>query len=333
MRSRIFSASFHPGFNLFLLRLLKCVKEAIPKALKTAFWILKITLPVSLAVSILNYYGLIQLVTQHLTPAFNLIGLSGEAALPFVTGVLLNIYSVIAVVSQLGLDMREITIIAVMSLIAHNLIIETSIQSKTGSRAWHMVVLRIDTAFVAAAVLNLVLPEMSKKISFVANSQIATGIPELLYGWLISSFKLILKITILITLLMILQRILQEFKLIELLTQPLKPVLKIMGLPPSTSFLWIVANTLGLAYGSAVMMEEVNQGRITNRDADLLNHHIAISHSNLEDVLLFVAIGVSAFWLLIPRIIIAVLVVWGRRLIVGSKPELASNLTQYPTVS
>ena len=307
------SRAIQPGLQNFFSRLYQCIRASIPKAIKTAVWILKITLPVSLAVSILNYYGWIELVTQHLAPAFNLIGLSGEAALPFITGMLLNIYSVIAVISQLSLDMREITIVAVMSLIAHNLIIETAIQRKTGSRTWHMIVLRIGTAFVAAILLNLVLPEMGQKIAFLSTAESASSIPELLYGWMISSFKLVLKIVILIVLLMILQAILQEFRLIELLTKPLAPILKLMGLPPSTSFLWIVANTLGLAYGSAVMMEERKQGRITKKDADLLNYHVAISHSNLEDVLLFAAIGVSVPWMLAPRILIAMAAVWLRR--------------------
>lgn len=319
MTKKIFAIAkaIQPNISFFFSRLYKCVKEAMPKALKTAIWILKITLPVSLAVSILNYYGLIQLVTQHLTPAFNLIGLRGEAALPFVTGILLNIYSVIAVLSQLSLDLREITIIAVMSLIAHNLIIETTIQSKTGSKAWHMVALRIGAAFGAAAILNLVLPDMSQKISLLSNSHTASTLSELLYGWVFSSFRLMLKIIILVSLLMILQKILQEFKLIELLTKPLSPMLKFMGLPESTTFLWIVANSLGLAYGSAVMMEEVKDGRVTKKDADLLNYHIAISHSNLEDLLLFAAIGVSILWMLIPRLIIAIVVVWGRKFFVN----------------
>ncbi|HNV51877.1 MAG TPA: nucleoside recognition domain-containing protein, partial [Tenuifilaceae bacterium] len=267
MTKKIFAIAkaIQPNISFFFSRLYKCVKDAMPKAIKTAIWILKITLPVSLAVSILNYYGLIQLVTQHLTPAFNLIGLRGEAALPFVTGILLNIYSVIAVLSQLSLDLREITIIAVMSLIAHNLIIETTIQSKTGSKAWHMVALRVGAAFGAAAILNLLLPDMSQKVSLLSNTHTASSISELLYGWVFSSFRLILKIIILVSLLMILQKILQEFKLIELLTKPLSPMLKFMGLPESTTFLWIVANSLGLAYGSAVMMEEVKEGRITKK--------------------------------------------------------------------
>ena len=77
MTKKIFAIAkaIQPSISLFFSRLYKCAKEAMPKALKTAIWILKITLPVSLAVSILNYYGLIQLVTQHLTPAFTLIGL------------------------------------------------------------------------------------------------------------------------------------------------------------------------------------------------------------------------------------------------------------------
>lgn len=298
------------------LRLLNCIFQGLPKGLKTAFWLLKITLPVSLAVSILNYCGLIELLTRHLTPAFHLIGLGGEAALPFVTGILLNIYSVIAVVSQLNLDMREITIIAVMSLISHNLILETTIQRKTGSRAWHMVVLRIGASFGAAALLNLLLPQMNQKLSLLSATHEATTFMGMLVAWMSSSLELILKISLLVSLLMILQKMLEEFRLIQLITRPLKPLLKLMGLPPATSFLWVVANTLGLAYGSAVMMEEVKQGRIHKKEADLLNYHVAISHSNLEDLLLFAAIGVSIPWMLFPRIVIAILVVWGRKMYV-----------------
>jgi spore maturation protein SpmB len=313
-RIRALAIAIKPGINFLLLRLLKCMKDALPKGVKTSVWILKITLPVSLGVSILNFYGLIELVTRPLTPAFNLIGLSGEAALPFVTGILLNIYSVIAVVSQLSLDLREITIIAVMSLISHNLIIETTIQRKTGSKAWHMVVLRIGASFAAAAMLHLVLPDMSQKLSLLSGAHEAATFGAMLLAWLISALRLILKIVVLVSLLMILQSILQEFQLIGWLTRPLTPLLRLMGLPPATSFLWMVANLLGLAYGSAVMMEEVNQQRITKKEADLLNYHVAISHSNLEDLLLFAAIGVSIPWMLFPRIIIAMVVVWGRRI-------------------
>jgi hypothetical protein len=54
---------------------------------------------------------------------------------------------------------------------------------------------------------------------------------------------------------------------------------------------------------------------VTKKDANLLNHHLAISHSTLEDTLLFMAIGVSAFWVLAPRVMLAMGTVWVVRLI------------------
>jgi hypothetical protein len=68
-----------------------------------------------------------------------------------------------------------------------------------------------------------------------------------------------------------------------------------------------------LGYGGAIMINEAEEGRLSKEDADLLNHHIAISHSQLEDPLLFVSIGYNYGVLLWPRILLAILFVWIRR--------------------
>ena len=114
---------------------------------------------------------------------------------------------------------------------------------------------------------------------------------------------------------MLIQKILDEFKLYEFISKVISPFIKAMGLSVTTSFLWIIGNVVGLAYGGAIMIEETEQGQITKEDANLLNHHLAISHSTLEDTLLFMAIGVSAFWVLVPRVVLAVGVVWLVRLL------------------
>jgi len=75
-----------------------------------------------------------------------------------------------------------------------------------------------------------------------------------------------------------------------------------------------VANTLGLAYGAAVMIDEVKEGKISVGDVDLLNHHISVSHSNVEDLLLFTAIGGALPWMLLSRWVMSLLLVWERRL-------------------
>jgi len=112
MRSKLLAIAVSLRFlaGSFSEKILGCFIRAYPKAIKTSFWILKFTLPISFLVSVLNYFGLLNTLSDFLTPAFKLIGLQGEAALAFVMGIFLNIYSVIAVLSQLTLTLREVTL-------------------------------------------------------------------------------------------------------------------------------------------------------------------------------------------------------------------------------
>jgi hypothetical protein len=295
-------------------RLLQSVKSAFPQALKTAWWIIKLTVCVSLIVTALNYFGVVKWFSQIATPLFTHIGLNGEAALAYITGYFVNIYSAIAVVTTLDLSSKAITIIAVMCLCSHNMIIETAVQKKTGSSAVRMFILRTFCAFFSAFILNIILPDTPEASTKVAQAAASSNIIEILQTWGISTIKLIVRMVTLIILLTILQRILNEFGVIQILSKILSPLLRAFGLPEKTSFLWIIANTLGLAYGAAVMIEASEQGKISKTDADLLNHHIAISHSSLEDVLLFAAIGASILWMITIRLILAFIAVWLRRL-------------------
>ena len=83
-----------------------------------------------------------------------------------------------------------------------------------------------------------------------------------------------------------------------------------MGLSKNTAFLWVVANTLGLAYGGGILIKQKEQGSISRRHLTELNASMAICHSLLEDSLLFVAVGATLFWIVLPRMIFAALIVW-----------------------
>jgi spore maturation protein SpmB len=227
---------------------------------------------------------------------------------------LLNIYSCIAVIEMLGLTGRAVTILALMCLISHNLFVETAVQKKTGSSLLAMVFVRLSASFAGAFILNLLLPADPADVAAQKTAETATSsFGAVMSDWFFSSAYLIAKIIILITLLMILQRLLQEFGIIRLLTKILKYPLVIVGLPVETAFLWIVANTLGLAYGAGVLIDEVDKEKLSRKHADILNYHIGISHSLLEDTALFGAIGVSGWWIVIPRILLAGVFVWLRR--------------------
>ena len=56
-------------------RLANSFKEAWRPALRSAWWIIKITIPVSLGVTLLQYFGVIQEIAAVMEPAFKMIGL------------------------------------------------------------------------------------------------------------------------------------------------------------------------------------------------------------------------------------------------------------------
>lgn len=310
---------------------LQVIRDSIRPALKSAAWLLAIMVPVSLGVAILSYYGVLAVLARPLEGAFRLIGLPGEAALVFLTSIFLNIYSAIAVMAPLGLSTREVTILALMCLIAHNFFVEITVVRRTGSKPLRMTVLRVTAAVIGAIALNLVMPPSESTDAFVAEAEGVApatgalgalgalgGLGPVLADWAMETVRLIGTVVGIIVGLMIFTRLLEHFGIIRRISRAFRPVFRILGLPESAAFLWFVANTLGLAYGAAIMIEHVESGNLDRPTADLLNHHLVLSHSLLEDTLLFVAIGVGAGWIIVPRVVLATAAVWAVRILRGS---------------
>lgn len=297
-------------------RILKCIREALPRSGRMSLWLFKIILPVSLLVRLLQYYGAIDYLAEFLHPLFNLIGLPGATAIVFITSIFLPLYAAIAVMTSLVMTLREATILAVMCLVAHNLIVECAVTKRTGSSFAGMMVLRISMAFVVAVFLNNILPTNNAPFMYTTQMVELTSLNEVLMAWLTTSLTLIVTILLIVTALMILQRLLIEYELIDRLSKPLRPLMKVFGLPDNSPFLWIVGNVVGLAYGGAIMADMVEEGKMNLKDANTVNHHLAISHSLIEDTFLFVALGIN-FWIIVStRLLFAMLVVWGRKLVI-----------------
>jgi hypothetical protein len=291
-------------------RIKSAIVLALPKAGKTSLWLFKIILPISLGVSFLQYFGIIDIIAHYLSPIFSVVGLPGEAAVVFITSIFMSLYAPIAIIATLPLSPRDITILALMCLIAHNMIVETAVQSKTGSNYAVMFLLRIFAAFATAYVLNRLLPVTVGHAHASETAVVYHSLGEMLKGWGVNTFWLIVKVLLIITGLMVLQSILNEFKVLDLISKPLSPLMALMGIPKNCTFLFLVAHILGLTYGSAIMIESVNNNELTKEDANLLNYHIAVNHSTLEDTSLFAAIGVPILWMIVTRFILAFVVVW-----------------------
>ena len=289
------------------------MRQAAYSGLKTALWLLGIMIPVSFAVSLLQYFGYLTVIAHYLQPVCRIVGLRGEAALVWVTAGTMNIYSGIAVIQSIPFTTREVTIMAMMTLIAHSLIVETVVQRKTGSSGIGMLLLRLGAAMAGGFLLNLLLPpdQTTATQTVVAESQ---SFSQVMRTWLYGTLSLSLKMICIIVALNILQQFLQDYGLIDRMAAGCAPLMRFMGLAPEASFLWLVANTIGLSYGAAVILSNQSSNTLSPKDTDLLNSHIAVCHSLLEDTPMFLAVHANLFWITIPRILLAVAVVWLYRL-------------------
>ncbi|WP_294067765.1 nucleoside recognition domain-containing protein [Proteiniphilum sp. UBA1028] len=296
-------------WNSILLR-------AFKKSARTTLWLLKIILPISLLVRFLDYYGVLAFLADFLDPLFVFMGLPGSTAIVFITSIFLPLYAPLAIIASMTITLRELTILALMCQISHNLPVESAIQARTGTSFWAMTALRIVTSIFTGIVLNFILPrEMGMPVFAQTDVAAMTSVADVLLLWLKSSLHIALLIVVIVFTLNLLYNLLEEYRLIPKLSKAVAPLLRFFGLPASTAFLWLIGYIVGLAYGGALMMDQMKEGKVTKTDASLLNYHLAVSHSVLEDNLLFVALGVSIWWILGVRFVVAWVVVWMRRLI------------------
>jgi spore maturation protein SpmB len=317
----VYDSTLNSPMVSFFQRLGQAAYSTVRPALSTIVFLLYIMIPVSLAMLILENSGLLYYVARFLDPFMHLLGLPGTAALAFLSAVFLNIYSAIAVIKTLRLSGREVVILAVMCLIAHNFFVECTVMKKTGSSLFKMVLLRLFFAFLTAWVLHIILPP-------VVGTAIAGAaplfppplglnletLPGILKHWVQDSGQLIIKIILIIFTLMFIQKVMDVFGIMKLLAKIFTPFMGIFGLPSNTGYSWIVAYVVGIVYGSGILMEQVHSGAVSRREADLFNHHVGISHSHIEDTLLFVtALGTPLAWVALPRLAAALAAVWLER--------------------
>ena len=299
------------------------ITPVLKRSGKTSIWLLKLILPISLAFRLLDYSGILVYLANFLDPVFIHLGLPGSTAIIFITSIFLPLYAPLAIITSMSLTLRELTILALMCQVAHNLPVESAIQAKTGTSFWAMFGVRILMSILIGYVLNLILPAEMGMPSFLQTSpEILSSLGDVFMAWIITSLRISILIIAVVTILMVTYRLLEEYNLINKLSKSIEPILKIFGLPKSTGFLWLIGNIVGLAYGGALMVDQMRDGKVTKAEGSLLNYHLAVSHSILEDNLLFVALGVSIWWILVTRLIAAWIVVWLRRLFLNLKARL-----------
>jgi hypothetical protein len=298
------------------------VLAGIGKGWRGFLWTIKIIVPVSFATTLLDWSGMLRYAEFILKPLMGLLSLPPMAAVPLLVGALTGIYGTIAAMVVLPFNESQMTLIAIFVLNAHNLVQEGIIQAKSGITAAKATLYRLASAIISVIAVAPWLPAGSPVHLHAGVLPATLSFSGMLESWFAATLLLMLKVFLILMILMIALEIVRATGWINSLVGFLSPLLKIMGLDKKVGFLWMTAVVFGLAYGGAVLVEEIKRGNLSEEERQTLHLSIGINHSLVEDPALFLAMGLSPFWLYVPRLLMAIVSVrlirlWQRLLVRG----------------
>ena len=276
-------------------------------------WISKIIIPVSFLVTLLQWTGWLDQLNFLLNPLMRLVNLPPEAALPVITGLLTNLYAVIAILTALPFTIEQMTLIIVFNLIAHNFILEGIIQHKSGISVIKILLIRLAAAILVTFIASQFLGDTSQSIMVPAELAARTPFLEVLQTWTLDTIVLLLKILGIIMFIMILLASARSLGWIEYSLKFFRPVMRILGLSDRAAIMWVAGTIFGLALGGVVIVEESKKGALAKEDLEYLHIFLGINHAMLEDPVVLLILGINGFWLWVPRFLTAIIAVQAYR--------------------
>ncbi|WP_264739569.1 nucleoside recognition domain-containing protein [Cytobacillus firmus] len=301
--------------------LVESCKRGLMAGLKTTWTLGKVIFPVTLIVALLQHTSVLPWVIKLITPLMNLIGLSGDAAIPLVLGNFLNLYAGIGAILTLDLSVKEVFIIAVMLSFSHNMLIETGVALKVGVKLWVVLAVRIGLALLSAIVINLVWQGGSEtaKYGFIpAKEEQVSGALPILLDALQTALLGILQLAIIVIPLMIIIQILKDKQWLAVFSKWMAPVTRALGMKENTSTTLAAGLLIGLAYGAGVMIQAVEEDGVSKKDVTIAFIFLVACHAVVEDTLIFVPLGIPVLPLLLIRLGVAIILtlavaaIWNR---------------------
>jgi hypothetical protein len=291
-------------------RLKEAFIRGITKGFASFVWMMKILIPVSFITVLLQWTGLLKLLEPVIQPMMSLVGLPAIAALPLLSGMLTGVYGGIAAMAVLPFTREQMTLMAIFILIVHNMIQEGVIQAKSGIHPIKTTLFRIAAGTSTVMIVSMFFGQQAVDLTMAQQAQSAAeSFRVMIEDWCFTTLHLTVKIFFIIMLILVTLEIVKALDWIDHIVMAFSPVLRLLGLERRVGVLWITAALFGLAYGGAVIVEEAKRGDLTKKDLEMLHLSIGINHSMIEDPTLFLALGLSPFWLWVPRFIAAVIAV------------------------
>ncbi|ODS23844.1 hypothetical protein AB835_06785 [Candidatus Endobugula sertula] len=282
-------------------------KQILQQTVSVYWSLLKIMVPILIAVKLLMILGLNEFLSQFVSPIMHLVGLPTELATVVTVTALTNMYGgmlmFFAVIGDVELTVAQVTVLSGIMLIVHGIPTEGAIVKSAGLSWRATFLLRVLGAFAFGALLNT----FYSSIDFLQKPLTVLSIGYThstdLYAWSISQLKSIALIFIIIFALITFLRFLRWIKVEYILHLILDPILRVFGMSKNVINFTIIGMTLGISFGGGLLIQESKTGKIEKREIILALTLLSLCHSLIEDTLLVLLMGADLSGVLWARLV------------------------------
>ncbi|MGQ9678041.1 MAG: nucleoside recognition domain-containing protein [bacterium] len=272
-----------------------------------------IVAPVYTLVTYLKYTSLLASFAQFMAPLMRFFRLPGEAAMALILGNFINIYAALGAITALKISGQQLTVLSLMLLISHSQILETAVFFQIGAKWWLLWFVRLAVALAAGAGLGaLIVPAGSGWSGGVDFSPLKQpfALELALKGWAVGLFSNSFKMLLVLLGIFILLELARSYGVLGKVLSVVKRAIGFMGYNEAAAMPWLAGNVFGLVFGAGLIVESVKDSGLTPKQVTLVAQFLALCHGLFEDTAIFLVLGASLFWIVVPRIVAAVSVTW-----------------------
>ncbi|MBM7855904.1 hypothetical protein JOC37_002326 [Desulfohalotomaculum tongense] len=122
------------------------------------------------------------------------------------------------------------------------------------------------------------------------------------------SLKQVLLMAAIIFPLMLVLEIAKDLNVMDKLSMMLHPLMRLFKISHSGAVPLMAGLIFGISYGAGVIIDAAKSGELDYREMYLINIFLIICHSLFEDTALFVVLGANGVFLIVSRLLLAIIV-------------------------
>lgn len=230
-----------------------------------------------------------------------------------ILGNFINIYASLGAITALKISGSQLTVLSLMILISHSQILETAVFFQIRAKWWLLWFVRLMVSLLAGAGLAVLIVRNGSggggNLDFSLLRQEFVPGPAL-QGWALGLLNTGVKMLLVLVGIFILLELARGYGVLEKVLAAVKRIIGFMGYNDAAAMPWLAGNVFGIVFGAGLIVESVKEKGLTSKQVTLVAQFLALCHGLFEDTAIFIVLGANLFWIVVPRIVLAVVVTW-----------------------